>query len=184
MSSHDRQAVIGFTEAELGFFLAVLFALLFLMSAAKDRASAEEPRDTVEIPADSLRTLEDSIHSLAGAYGEAERQRRVLADSIREIHRKISSITPNCTEKGLATGPLFTVVITGPDQFRIQGETTGIGGVRARVASELRAAEAAGCIHRVEVGYAGGVTTDDYDAGRRALGGLPLRLWSMGRIGT
>jgi hypothetical protein len=195
MSSRDRQSIIGFTEAELGFFLAILFALLYVLATVPARADDGAVVEMEQIPADSLLALRDSLariteerdtvaaarERLAAEQRRLEERRLTLEDSLGEIRKK-SNITPNCTEKGLATGPLFRVVILGRDAFLVEGRTVPLSGVRAHAAEALQAAHAAGCIHRINVGFAGDVQTEDYDAARLALTRVPLRLNSLGRV--
>jgi hypothetical protein len=170
----ERHSIIGFTEAELGFFLALLCLVLFVAGTAgraaaeaDERASAsaaaDEPPPGVLVPPDSLMRLAAEIALLRARID-------TLTATIDTLQGRRSRIAPACVERGVATGPLFEVVALGGGRFRLGADTVSLDEVLMRTSAPRAAAERAGCVHQVRVGYLASLGAAEYDAGRRALG--------------
>jgi hypothetical protein len=134
------QAVIGFTEAELGFFL-----LLVALGAVFAAAPQKPPATGVS---------REAYDSVVTALSKAR-------DSLRKLDSLRSRLAPSCREKGLIRGPLFSVAVAGRDRFIVDGEPLTMSDLLLTHANEIRAAHAGGCIHEISVRYAAGLTADD-----------------------
>ena len=165
----ERQTIIGFTEAELGFFLAIL-ALLFLVVLSEP---TETDPPVVEVP-------EDSLTSLASRISRQEQMADSLRAELAIIREGSSDMTPYCYEPrvGIATGPLLTVKILSPETFEVQGDTVDRAGLRERTAGDRAAASRAGCVHEVLVDFLPELTASELHLGRRFLSSM-FRLRSI-----
>jgi hypothetical protein len=172
----DRQSIIGFTEAELGFFLALLCLILFVIAAAKPNPPPQppEPKGAV-IPQDSLDRLLHELHASAQRIATLE----ATIDTLRD---RRSRITPSCSEKGIASGPLFTVAVISPNRFRLDGAPVSIEEILARTQAERAAAKRAGCVHAVRVAYLSSLSASQLDAGWKLLD-PEFRLIRAGAVG-
>ena len=154
----ERQTIIGLTEAELGFFLFALFLVLFLVLYAAPEEPPADELPSVAIPADSLNRLIAEL------------------DSLRTMVDTLSVLKPNCTERELIEGPLFSVVILGQGRFRIGADTVDTAEIERQFGNELREARRVGCFHQVRVSFIGTLPAPSYQADRFVLAGLGLRL--------
>jgi hypothetical protein len=160
----DRQSIIGFTEAELGFFLALLCLILFVVAAANAAQSPAplETKPTVSITADSMRKLLGDLEASNRRLANLEAQ----LDSLRD---RRSRITPSCKEKGVAAGPLFTIAVVAPDRFILEGQTLSIQDVLAKTGANRAEAQRAGCVHEIRVEYLSSLSASELDQGWRLL---------------
>lgn len=163
MINTERQTVIGFTEAELGFFLAVLVVVIWVASVvqASGSTSAEDQRG---MPA---QISTDSLEHLLQEHARLTR----LVDSLE------SPIWPTCKDRRLATGPLMTVISAAPGRFIVDADTVTIERLADRVRPSVNAGRRVRCVHEVRFGYrASGLTIPEHEANRRAIRRLSLRL--------
>jgi hypothetical protein len=160
----ERPSIIGFTEAELGFFLALLCLVLLAVAAPAVGTPPEEPETEEVVPADSADRLE---RRLAAAEQRIDSLRTVL-DTLRD---RRSRITPSCVERGAAGGPIGTVTIHGPDRFGWRGDRLTRAELLAVTAAERSRARAARCVHQLRVHYEAGLDAASLDSGWRALAG-------------
>lgn len=157
----DRQSIIGFTEAELGFFLVLLCVALWVVTigAKKPVPPARPPIVRADITPDSLAKLKQRVARL---------QREV--DSLR------SPIWPSCRSKRIAATPLLTVVAIGGGRFRVDGDTVGIRELAAQTAESRDVAQRNQCRHEVRFGVRRDLTAAESEAARRRIGELLLRI--------
>ncbi len=134
------QTVIGFTEAELGFFL-VLVVLGTLVAGSKS-----PPPDVVP------KTEYDSLRH------ELDRAR----DSLQKLK---SRIMPSCRDKGFAQSILFRVSISGSDQFVLNGSLVSLADLHREFGEQMQAARTRGCIHEIDVMRGRSLTASDLWAG-------------------
>ena len=93
----ERQSVIGFTEAELGFFIALLIVVLWLITAAVPGA-ADAGMTRVSI--DSLRKLDSTARSVAGIARTRDSLRAILRSRPVPSESLRSGIASNCASLG------------------------------------------------------------------------------------
>lgn len=162
----QRQTVIGFTEAELGFFLVFAMLLLFLVTRRPVFATAG-PTDSVTVATHTL----DSLQRQANAANTVQQQRDSLRQRLAELGDtgKRSRMTPSCKEKGLATGPLFDATVRGIDDFELGGDRLDAASIRQRFSAELARSAAAGCRHTARLFYAPGLSADMLQSGMQHL---------------
>ena len=141
----DRQSIIGFTEAELGFFLALL--MLALVVAASDSASAA---DTAA--AEGRESIARAEHEATRANERAAAAESLVVASRGQISKLKDSIntltrpgTPSCIEKRVASAPVADLVVLSASEFALGGERLDASTVLARFASELAIGEQNGC---------------------------------------
>jgi hypothetical protein len=180
----ERQSIIGFTEAELGFFLALLCLVLFVVAAAKPiemagevtTEPAPEPAEPagIVLPPDSLARLATRIAHLVARID-------TLETTIDTLQGRRSRIAPACVERGLAQGPLFTVVAVDRARYALGPDTVGIAELLERTRSERAAAERAGCVHQVRIGFLPTLGAPEYDRSRRELA-ASFRLLTAGPV--
>jgi hypothetical protein len=136
--------VIGFTEAELGFFL-VFAMLLFSVVGRRHPTKEIHAVDSVQVThqlLDSLRQRGDSVQVLTRARDSLRAALALLPDTTKR-----SRVTPSCQEKGIIAGPLFDITVLGENAFRIGEDFLDISGVRQRFEVDLARASAADCRH-------------------------------------
>ncbi len=130
------QTVIGFTEAELGFFL-VLVVLGTVIVGTRPPSSETVPK-----------TQYDSLQH------ELDRAR----DSLQKLR---SRILPSCRVKGVAEGILFRASINGRDQFVLNGRLVSLADLHREFYTQMRAATAGGCIHEIDLMLGKSVTASE-----------------------
>ena len=128
------QSVIGFTEAELGFFL-----VLVVIGSALVTESPQTSRETVP------KTRFDSL--------SAEFDR--LRDSLK------STILPSCADKKVSQGVLFRTAIAGANRFFVRGDPYTFQDLKQQFAAEIRDAAVQKCVHQIEVRPSSNVTSAD-----------------------
>jgi hypothetical protein len=156
-----QNSVLGFTEAELGFFLALLCIVLWVSATAAElRPKAvlkPPPRSTITL--DSARLLEKRISRL---------QR--LVDSLK------SPILPSCESKHVINGPLVSLIALPGGNFRLDGETVALGEIAEITAPSRTKARSDGCVHAARLGFVESMSAPEYEMARRQIGSLGLRL--------
>ena len=160
----DSQSIIGFTEAELGFFLVLMFVLIWAISPAV--------ADT-GISADSAALLEKRAIILAAANDSARRRLKQLeraADSMR------STILPSCRSKAIVRGPLMYVTAVGAGRFILGRDTVPFGAIAEQTANARAVARSVGCVHQIRFAVAGNVLAAESERARAYLGGIGLRV--------
>jgi hypothetical protein len=185
----DRQSIIGFTEAELGFFLALLCLILFVVAATPALAPTEpEPEGLVQAepvppePVPSGVTIpEDSLSLLISRLALLEVQIDSLEAVMDTLRDRRSRIAPSCVERRIAEGPLFTVAVVAPDRFRLGHELVSMDALLARTEHERATARRAGCIHQIRVAYLASLSASELDAGWTRLGSQ-FRLIRIGPV--
>lgn len=178
----DRQSIIGFTEAELGFFLALLCLILFVAATAErpqDPVPTEEKPAPASVPMAAI--SEDSLARLASHLRLLEARIDTLTATIDTLRGRRSTIKPTCAQRGVADGPLFTITVLAPNRFRVGTDVLTFDEVLARTAPERRVADRAGCVHQLRVAYLSSLPATEYDAGRRRITGA-FRTLSGGSV--
>jgi hypothetical protein len=164
---NERQSLIGFTEAELGFFLVLLGIVLWVTTAGA--SPPVTPPVGVQIAPESLAALQAARARLVAAERQRDSLRRVV-DSLR------SPIWPSCRSRGLARGSLGTIIALGANRYRWDTDTITVAQLGARTQSARAAAEQAQCRHEVVLGFRRDLSAPEYEASRRGVQGLSLRL--------
>ena len=147
-----RFAVLGFTEAELGFVLAALFVAVSgfqIVQATRAEDNAEASREETEALKDSLWVA------------------RAELDSLR---RRTSRLTPYCSEKGETSELIASVLVTGRSTYEVDGRTMRIGDVRVHLSRWLEISSRKSCRFGIAVTPAPGVSGSDLMAAREPLG--------------
>jgi hypothetical protein len=157
-----NSSVLGFTEAELGFFLALLCLVLWVASAVPPPPpKPKEPKPTFTVTAESAAVLQQKID---------EMQRMV--DSLK------SPILPSCKSKGVAKGPLLALTAISAGSFRLSADTVNVSRISALTANDRIRAASVGCVHEIRLNFLRSLSAPDYEAARRHLQSLGLRLQS------
>jgi hypothetical protein len=154
---NDRQSILGFTEAELGFFLVLLFVVLWGATAVAK--TPPKPPDKPGISADSAARLHARIKALQ-----------------RELDSLKSPIWPSCTSKRLASGPLLTVIAIGDGLFRVGTDTLTWVEFEQRTADDRAVALSKQCRHEVRFGIRADLSAVQSERARSAIGLLNLRI--------
>jgi hypothetical protein len=150
---------LGFTEAELGFFLALLCLVLWVGTATPPQPPPLPKKQITAISADSAAALQARLAKL-----------QHLVDSLK------SPILPTCRSKGMITGPLLSVIALPGDNYRVNGETVPFEDVATGTADGRRDAKAAGCVQEIRLGFLETMSAPEYEASRRRIGSLGVRL--------
>jgi hypothetical protein len=166
----DRQSILGFTEAELGFFLVFLFVVLWAASAAAEQLPREPP---AEPPAKS--SVQTAVRADISPDSLAALQRR-LAALQHEVDSLRSPIWPSCRSRGLSSGPLLTVIVVGDGLLRLNDETLTVQQLSVRTAEARTRAEDAQCRHEVRFGYQRTLSAEETETARKRIGALMLRI--------
>jgi hypothetical protein len=159
----ERQTVIGFTEAELGFFLLVLVVVLWVVSIAQNGnatpGSVTAQADSVTITRDSLDNLNLEIAALRNSL-----------DSLQ------SSIWPTCRSRGVASQILLSVMAISADRYIVKGDTLSAAQIALLTRDARTSASEVRCAHEIEYGYSLAPSVAVHEANRQALVNLGLRL--------
>jgi hypothetical protein len=155
----NRSSVLGFTEAELGFFLALLCLVLWVGTAKPPQPPPPSKTQVPTISPDSAAALQARLAKL-----------QHLVDSLK------SPILPTCRSKGVIAGPLLSVIALPGDNYRLNGETVPFEDVATSTAEARANAKAAGCVHEIRLGFLETMSAPDYEASRRRIGSLGVRL--------
>lgn len=142
----QRAAVLGFTEAELGFFIAFL-VLAFALEPPPP------PGDVV--PADSLRQAQAQVASLERRMSELE--------ALRSRQR------PSCRERGIVEGFLFHAVVTPSGRYEVRGRQLDLSALYTTFAAEIATARQADCRHQVRISASSGLSADAFQTAVRNL---------------
>lgn len=166
----DSQGILGFTEAELGFFLALLCIVLWLASIPAKGAAA-----VVQITPDSLVTLKAKADTLIVVRRQVDSldghlvHERQVSDSLR------SRLLPNCNTVSRAVGPLAVVAVHEGGEIVVGGSPTTLESF-ARQTLERRKTDEGVCRHQVVVRFADGLTMRQSEGVRRGLNGMGFRI--------
>jgi hypothetical protein len=164
----ERQSVLGFTEAELGFFLAALCLVLWLVSTAAAPPPTEPPPVEAMVPADSASTLEEKLAA-------ARLERDSLDDAYQRLRDSVSGILPNCTRIGRAEGPMWTITVSGRDRVRFGRELMSFQEFGARTWAERKPVIGT-CWHQVVVRFPRATPGSVTENARGQLARLRLRI--------
>lgn len=170
----ERQSVLGFTEAELGFFLAALCLVLWLVSTAA-APPPPPPAPEAAVPADSARTLEEKLAA-------ARLERDSLDDAYQRLRDSVSGILPNCTRIGRAEGPLWTITVSGRDRVRFEREQMSFDDFGARTWAERKPVIGT-CWHQVIVRFPRTAPGSVTENARAQLARLRLRIARVEWVG-
>lgn len=168
----DSQGIIGFTEAELGFFLALLCIVLWVASMP---AAAETSR--VEIRADSLARLQTSAKSAAALRKKVDSVTSALATTNRVVDSLRSRLLPHCAAVGKATGPIATVEVYSDRKLVMDGQSMTMDELRTRTDALRKPVEGV-CMQQIVVRFADGLSARESEAVRSQLNGMHLRIVS------
>ena len=163
----DRQSILGFTEAELGFFLVLLCVVLWAASALTTPVPKPVP-NRANITRDSLVKLQVRLAQLEGTVDSLRR----VVDSLR------SPIWPSCISRGLSSGTLLTAVVIGAGLFRVERDTLDIKELARRTARARVRANAAECREEVRFQVRRDLNASESEAARRSIDALGLRIVS------
>lgn len=154
----EGQTIIGFTEAELGFFLALVVFLLWVLD--RPAPSGAGP----PVGADSVRAL---ITELA-AGKEAERELERLRDSLR------STLLPYCETVGRASGALAEIKAVPGAKLVVDGDTVDYAGLALATERERRAVRGV-CRHFVWISVDPALSAPESERLRAFVSTLGLR---------
>ncbi len=167
----DRQSIIGFTEAELGFFVAIL--LFAFLVEHRAYINAKPPPQNVSLESDKsharIKELESLLSHSLKRRSELASQNKDLLKEIKELTGVRSHQKPSCTEKRLEKGFLFDVTVEGANSFVIGDKLTDLDGLLNSVESRLENADREGCVESIRVFYSDKVSTPESLAARKAL---------------
>lgn len=160
---NERQSIIGFTEAELGFALAMLCLALWASGLKKPKPTLARVRTQRQavVSADSARKL--------------ERKLAALQRTVDSLH---SPILPNCQSRGIISGPLLSLTALGSGRYRVASDTLTLGALRSITARARERALAAKCVHQVVLSFLQGLSAPEYERSRQAIYRLGLRIAS------
>jgi hypothetical protein len=162
----DSQGILGFTEAELGFFLALLCIVLWV-SAMPTKAQTT----MVQIPADSVQHLKARTDSLLNeakgtdSLKSALTREKQISDSLR------SRLLPPCTALKKAVGPLATVEVHSGGQIVVNGQPTTLDDFDKNTA-DVRQAVQGICRQQVIVRFADGLSVRQSEGVRSRLSAM------------
>jgi hypothetical protein len=140
------QSIIGFTEAELGFFVALVLIGLYV----KVRPLAKGVTGpTITVSVDTLVKLSTAKSILRDSLRLARRQ----ADSLKTIVDSVAGVRriPTCQERGIIAGDLDTITVLGGNSFVVDGETYDLLRLRLHFQTNLEEAREVNCLHMVSV---------------------------------
>lgn len=165
-----QQSIIGFTEAELGFFAAILLLLVLI----------QKPKDhPVAVPLPTPSTMRPSIemvprHDLDRLQRENERLKNQLVDANEQL-TKLKGLRshqkPSCIEKKVANNYLFDVTIEEENIFVVDGQQYSFASLMTKFAAQTAEASHLGCAHSIRVFHGEDVSADDYVSARKTLSG-------------
>lgn len=171
----ERQSVLGFTEAELGFFLAALCLVLWLVSTAA--APAAPPPEEEVVPADSVEMLAEELES-------TQFERDSLAEAYQALRDSVSGILPSCSRIGRAEGPMWRITVLGRDRVLFDDDVMTFREFGARTWRERKTVIDT-CLHQVVVGFPRRTSGAVTEHARGQLARLRLRIarvdWVAGR---
>jgi hypothetical protein len=170
----DSQSIIGFTEAELGFFIAILILII----AVKQTPEAQPKNSELRRPAIGFQLDEANrkVLVLEQQLADVRNQRTLDVATIAKLEKELDKLQrlrspqlPTCTYKKVADGPILTVVIRGADVFQIGSLTYDLEDLREKADADLARGKAAGCRQVIRVSYAPSISEADAFAARKAL---------------
>ena len=147
------QAVMGFTEAELGLFLVLV--LLAAAVGASPSGTTTVRRSTLDSALARGATLDTAL--------------QVTRDSLQRLRDLRSRQTPTCRERKVAEGPLFTVTVLASNRFHIGNEILTLQGIHGRYGDAMGIARTQRCRHQIRVRYDSRVNADDLWTALRVL---------------
>lgn len=167
----QQQSVIGFTEAELGFFLAMMLLLLFVIGQA---THPSERSTTAQVPETTM--VRAQVLEMKSALD------RLRADSVEKAHLE-SGIWPACDskERQLTTGPLFHVLLLDDGRLRLGAVPVTARELATRYSSDLQRAQSSRCRHRIVLDFAAALPADLLVTTRGRLEQQTFRV-SFGRV--
>lgn len=168
----DSQGIIGFTEAELGFFLALLCIVLWVASMP---AAAETNR--VRIRADSLAHLQTSARSAVALRKKVDSVTTALAATNHVVDSLRSRLLPHCAAVGKASGPIATVEVYPDRKLLMDGESMTMEQLRTRTEAVRKPVEGI-CMQQIVVRFADGLSARESEGVRSQLNGMHLRIIS------
>jgi hypothetical protein len=152
----DRQSIIGFTEAELGFFVAVLLLAVFL-ERRSTAPSAERPRKDAAVELQQARIqighLEQRLADLPATQSDLGRERQSAKTETQAIKGLRSRQKPSCRERGVAKGFLLNVTVEGSNSFKVGDTVMNLAGLLGSVEPRLAVARQADCVESVRIFY-------------------------------
>jgi hypothetical protein len=146
---NESQSILGFTEAELGFFLALLCIVLWVVSMSVAKNGKEDRPSTIS--SDSLKALKaraDSAARLKQLSDSLARELAVKSDSLRKLK---SRIPPSCVDVKRATGPLAEIEVRSGGEIFIDGKKSSLDAFD-RETVERRTADST-CMHQVRIRF-------------------------------
>jgi hypothetical protein len=157
----DRQSVLGFTEAQLGFFLVLLFVVVWAAVGPSDKPPTRD------------HLTADSAGKLISLIGDLQRK----ADSLQQKADSLESpIWPSCASKRIAPGVLLTVIAIGDGLFRVGDDTLDFGELAAHTEEDRAEAYGLRCRHEVRFGYRHDLLSPVTESARQKIGSLSLRI--------
>jgi hypothetical protein len=158
---NERQSIIGFTEAELGFFLAILCMMLLSANISVARQTKPKPtpptKAVVMVPA-------DSANRLAARMARLQR----IVDSLN------SPIWPSCQSRGIAKGPILSLIALHGNRYRLGADSVNIEAIAAVTAESRKQATSAKCRQVVQLSYLADLSAAEYERARQALFSIRL----------
>jgi hypothetical protein len=153
----DRQSIIGFTEAELGFFAAILLLAVFLehrhRSPTLPTPHSEGRTIAPEQTHARIVSLERRLAELQSSRSQLMREREKLETEIQRIKGLRSRQKPSCRERGVTKDFLFNVTVEGSNSFKIGETVTNLAGLLRSAGARLELAKQADCVESVRIFY-------------------------------
>jgi hypothetical protein len=149
-----RFAVMGFTEAELGFVMAALLATT-AVAALRDRDARV---NGVSQELDLLKAERDRLRD------ELQRTKAELERTKAELERRRSTKVPQCWEKGERREPIATLTVLGNNLYDLEGHALTINDILGRLAPHIARGAALGCRYVVRALPRPGVDAIDQSA--------------------
>jgi hypothetical protein len=152
----DRQSIIGFTEAELGFFVAILLLAVFL-ERRSTVLPADRPRKDAAAELKQARVqinhLEQRLAELRAAQSHFAHERQSLDTELQTIKGLRSRQKPSCRERGITKSFLLDVTVESSNSFKVGDTVTNLAGLLRSVEPRLEAARQADCVESVRIFY-------------------------------
>jgi hypothetical protein len=139
-----RFALLGFTEAELGFVMAALFlAIAATKAALASRGEADQRRHGKEV--DSLAmAIEDTVSHFRALLQGVSRERDSLLLKSR--------ITPTCGEENGVPPSIAVLTVVSQGEALLDGKGPfPFGAIRTQLAGKIAEGSRRGCLFPVEV---------------------------------
>jgi hypothetical protein len=136
-----RSAVMGFTEAELGFVLAALFIAVAGSALAKVRTEQEQ---SAKIVVPDTTALVNKLQLLRAENAQ-------LRNENDELRALTSQMTPSCDERGETRESVARVTVTSANGYLLQNAAMPADSIFARLSFWIEKSRAKRCRFYIDV---------------------------------